>query len=86
MYRKIYINFVILFSCFLINIFPVHSEIVNKIEISGNDRISNETIKLFSEVSVNDVLDKDNLNIILKNLYETNFLKIFQSNLITTFC
>ncbi len=75
MYRKIYINFVILFSCFLINIFPVHSEIVNKIEISGNDRISNETIKLFSEVSVNDVLDKDNLNIILKNLYETNFFK-----------
>ena len=75
MYQKIYINFIILFIYFLINIYPVHSEIVNKIEITGNDRISNESIKLFSDVSINDDLDKDNLNNILKNLYETNFFK-----------
>ena len=75
MYKKIYINFIIFFTFFLINVHPVYSEIVNKIEITGNDRISNETIKLFSDVSINDDLDKDNLNIILKNLYETNFFK-----------
>ncbi len=75
MYQKIYINFIILCVYFLINIHPVHSEIVNKIEITGNDRISNETIKLFSDVSIKDDLDKDNLNNILKNLYETNFFK-----------
>ncbi|MDC3175476.1 outer membrane protein assembly factor BamA [Candidatus Pelagibacter sp.] len=51
------------------------SEIVNKIVVTGNERISEKTIKLFSEVSLNDNLNKNNLNDILKNLYKTNFFK-----------
>ena len=46
---------------------------VKKIEILGNERISSETIKLFSQVSIDDNLNKNDLNKILKNLYETNF-------------
>ena len=75
MYQKIYINFIILFACFLININTVHSEIVNKIEIIGNERISDDTVELFSQVSLEDDLTTDDLNTILKNLYETNFFK-----------
>jgi outer membrane protein insertion porin family len=49
------------------------SEIVNKIEISGNERISNETIAMFSDVKIGNNLNNIDLNNILKNLYETNF-------------
>jgi len=51
------------------------SEIVNKIVVTGNERISEKTIKLFSEVSLQDNLNENNLNDILKNLYKTNFFK-----------
>ena len=49
------------------------SEIVKKIEISGNERISNETIQMFSSISVNDDIDNDKINNVLKQLYETGF-------------
>ncbi len=51
------------------------SELVNDIIIKGNQRISSETIKLFSEVKINQEIDENNLNKILKNLYETNYFK-----------
>ena len=51
----------------------VHAEKIDKIEILGNDRISSETIKMFSEVEIDDEINKQKLNKILKNLYETNF-------------
>ncbi len=50
-------------------------EIVNNIVIKGNERISNETIKLFSEVQSNQEINENDLNEILKNLYETNYFK-----------
>ena len=59
----------------LINCSLLFAEIINKIEINGNDRISNETIKLFANVDINDDLNKNDLNNILKNIYETNFFK-----------
>ncbi len=58
-----------------INVNKVLSDTISKIEINGNDRISDETIELFSEVSVNDNINKNIINDILKNLYKTNFFK-----------
>ena len=52
-----------------------NSEIVSKIEVKGNERISEETIIMFSSVSLNDDLEEETLNYILKNLYDTNFFK-----------
>ena len=46
-----------------------------KIEVLGNDRISDETIKLFISVNINDDINDDKLNKILKDLYETNFFE-----------
>ena len=57
---------------FTVNAF---STTLNKIEVSGNDRISDETIKLFISVNINDDIDDNKLNKILKDLYETNFFK-----------
>jgi len=52
-----------------------YTETLNKIEIIGNDRITDETIKLFISVDLNDDLNDIKLNKILKDLYETDFFK-----------
>ena len=51
------------------------SKTLNKVEIIGNDRISDETIKLFISTNINDEINDVKLNKILKDLYETNFFK-----------
>ncbi len=63
--------------CFVI-FFPLqsaYSEIVKKIEISGNDRISSETIIMFSNIDINSDINEEGLNQIIKTLYNTNFFK-----------
>ncbi|WP_440670388.1 outer membrane protein assembly factor BamA [Candidatus Pelagibacter sp. HIMB1483] len=70
---KIKILFIILFFSFNT---ILNAEIVNKIEVKGNDRISSETIKMFSEVSTKDDLNENDLNRILKNLYNSNFFEL----------
>ena len=51
------------------------ADIVNKIEIQGNDRISTQTIINFSEVVLGKNLNDKDLNSYLKNLYDTNFFE-----------
>ena len=65
-------------SFFLILLFlssHAFSNSLNKIEIIGNDRISDETIKLFISTDINDEINDVKLNEILKDLYDTNFFK-----------
>ena len=45
------------------------SNTLNKIEIIGNDRISDETIKLFISINKDDEIDDVKLNNILNDLY-----------------
>jgi outer membrane protein insertion porin family len=54
----------------------LRAEIVTEIDIAGNKRISSETIKMFANVSLNDDLSENDLNIILKKLYNTNFFDL----------
>ena len=70
-----HINFLLISLLFFLSISPSYSEVVKKIEIQGNERISNETIILFSKINIDDDLDSNDLNDILKRLYETNFFK-----------
>ena len=52
------------------------AEIVSKIEINGNKRISDETIKVYGSVNnLGSDLSKSDLDKILKNLYSTNFFE-----------
>ena len=60
---------------FFLSVLKANSEIVKSIEIIGNERVSSETIKLFAKVNINENLDNNDLNDILKNLYDTNFFK-----------
>ena len=54
------------------------STIIEKIEIDGNIRVNNETIKMFSGIKIGDDLTTNELNDALKKLYETNFFKDVQ--------
>ena len=68
--------FRVLFIPFILNLSFINfsnSEIIKKIQISGNDRISYETIVMFSEVDINDNVNSSTINNVLKNLYNTNF-------------
>ena len=51
------------------------SEQVNNIVVSGNERITKETIVVFGKIDISEDLDRDKLNKILKNLYDTNFFE-----------
>ena len=65
-----------IFIFWLILLQPTFSENFNEVLIEGNERISDETIKVFSQLSNNDKsFDEDSLNLILKDLYETGFFK-----------
>ena len=72
MHRLIKISFlIILFFVYLSK--PLQAEIIDKIKINGNQRVSNETIIMFSQVNVGQSLQQNDLNQILNNLYDTNF-------------
>ena len=63
------------------------SEIVKKIQITGNSRISDETILMFSKINKGQDLDSSMLNELLKNLYDSNFFSDvsvkFENNIIS---
>ena len=52
-----------------------YSEIVNKIEIIGNERISKETIKMFSKINIGDNINENDVNEILKRIYNSTFFE-----------
>ena len=72
--KNFLLNFCIVILIFLKTTLAL-SETIKEIEIIGNDRISDETIMMFSEISKNQIIKDTDLNSILLNLYETNFFK-----------
>jgi outer membrane protein insertion porin family len=58
-----------------------NAEMLKKIEIIGNSRISNETIKVYGEIAINKDYSDDDLNTVIKKLYDTKFF----SNISTSF-
>ena len=58
------------------NFATLKSEIVNKIDITGNSRVSDETVKVYGNIpDKGSNFTKNDLDQILKNLYSTNFFK-----------
>ena len=54
-------------------ILPVNSEVIKEIKVINNERISKETIQIFSSIKVGEDYDQNDLNRILKEIYDTNF-------------
>ena len=55
--------------------FSVFSKNYEKIIVNGNDRISDETIIVFSEITDDRILNESLINEILKKLYKSSFFK-----------
>ena len=67
--------------------FSSYSKNYKSIIINGNERISNETILVFSDISETKSLDENSINNILKKLYKSGFFKdvsvMIENNVLT---
>ncbi len=79
--NKIRILFLSLFINFLFVISYSHADILKKIEITGNDRVSDETILMFSKINTGQLIESIQTNQVLKNLYNSNFFSNVSVNL-----
>ena len=70
---KRYFKLLLISLIFYLSWTPLFAEVVEKIEIQGNERISKETILLFSKTNIKDDLNSNDINEILKSLYDSNF-------------
>ena len=57
------------------------ADILKKVEITGNKRISDETIKVYGDIQLNKNYEDEDINQVIKKLYGTNFF----SNISTGF-
>ncbi len=76
MIRKFLIFILVLFS-----FSALKAEVVKKVVVEGNKRISTETIKIYGEIEINKDLSENDINKILNNLYKTNFFENIEINL-----
>ena len=74
--NKYITNFLIILGLIICPL-NVSAEILKKIEISGNKRISNETIKVYGDIQQNKNYQNEDINNVIKKLYETNLFKYF---------
>ena len=83
-YKKciIVLFYVFSFSSLFISFSNANSNKIEEIIINGNNRISNETIIIFSEVQTNENVNNERLNQILKNLYKTNYFEDVKVNVL----
>ena len=79
MFFKIKKTFLAIFIYYVLSSFA-NSAILNKIVIENNIRVNTETIILFSKVKIGDELDQNDLNNILKDLYDTDFFSDIEIN------
>ena len=77
----------IIFLTLILLMTPSKAEILKKFEVKGNSRISNETLKVYGEIELNKNYSTDDINEIIKKLYDTKFFsKIstsFSNNILT---
>ena len=50
-----------------------YADIIKKVKVVGNDRISLETILIFGDVEVGKDYKSQDIKLLIKKLYETNF-------------
>ena len=65
-YSLIFISYFILSSL-------VNAEVVKSVQINGNKRVSEETIKVYGEIEINKNYIENDLDDVIKKLYSTEF-------------
>ena len=81
---KISKNYLIIFYFLISQILfnYVNADEIKNIVIKGNERICDETIKIFSDIKIGKKLTNSDLNSILQNLYDSNFFENVSVNII----
>ena len=66
------------FALFLSN--TLNAEILKKVEVEGNSRISLETIKVYGDIELNKDYSNDDIDSVIKKLYNTKFFSKISTN------
>ena len=69
------LKIITLITLFILNLTILKADMVNDLVISGNKRVSDETIKIYGEIDISKDITENELDKILKNLYSTNFFE-----------
>ena len=69
-FKKIFFIFILFFLVFSAK---SYAEIVNKVEVKGNERITLETIVIFGDITIGKNYESSDITLMIKKLYETNF-------------
>ena len=70
--QKYFVYFFFIFFLFA----NIKAEIVENFKISGNERVSSETIKIYGKLELNKNYNENDLNNVLRNLTKQIFLKM----------
>ena len=73
-----YIIYFFMVFCFTVD---AYTETISKIQIDGNKRISEETIKVYGDINIGKDYNEEDLDTILRKLYETEFFEKIELNL-----
>ena len=68
--KKIFFACILFFFVFSIK---SYAETVDKVNVNGNERISLETIVIFGDIAIGQNYESEDINLLIKKLYETNF-------------
>ena len=84
-FKQIYLVILLIFFTPL----QVKSEIVKGINIEGNQRIPDETIKMFGKIGTKKNINLNEIDKILKNIYDSSFFTdvkvIFENNILNIY-
>ena len=75
------VKYFLIFFFIFFKITFVNAEIVKSISVTGNERITDNTIIIFSKINIGDDLKINDLNKVINNLYDTDFFKDVSVNL-----
>ena len=77
-FRKIFAPILLLFIFFSLN---AYAEVVKKIEVTGNDRVSKETIVVFGDIAIGKDYEASDVNTLIKKLYDTTLFSNISVNI-----
>ena len=73
-------NFLYIISFYFFLLTLGQAEVLKKFEVKGNSRISTETLKVYGEIELNKDYSSDDINEIIKKLYDTKFFSNISAN------
>ena len=69
--RKLFIIFLL----FILHKTLLNAEIIKKVQITGNKRVSNQTVMIYGDININQNYTEKDINSVLEKLYSTNFFE-----------